>query len=133
MGSRARVISDPDTEVLDLQGVLLVDLYEISALSKSNAPHMYTYHLDADDLTGGLLDLLETSQEVPVSGLGDRRVGSEDGHSVEGGGGVSLRGQMTADDLEFLKTTWRMGVSTNFPGCVRILDAARWESNSGVE
>lgn len=26
MGARARVVSDPDAEVLDLQGVLLVDL-----------------------------------------------------------------------------------------------------------
>lgn len=82
-----RVVSDPDAKVLDLEGVLLVD------------------HLDADDLTGGLLDLLETTQEVPVSGLGDRLVGSEDGHAVEGGGRVSLGGQVAPDDLVFLKTT----------------------------
>lgn len=81
-----RVISDPDTEVLDLEGVLLVD------------------SLDADDLTSGLLDLLETAQEVPVSGLGDRLVGSEDGHAVEGGGRVSLGGQVAPNDLVFLKT-----------------------------
>lgn len=66
-----------------------------------------TYVLDTDDLTSGLLDLLETAQEVPVSGLGDRLVGSEDGHAVEGGGRVSLGGQVAPDDLVFLKTAWR--------------------------
>lgn len=81
-----RVVSDPDTEVLDLEGVLLVE------------------HLDADDLTSGLLDLLETTQEVPVSGLSDRLVRGEDGHAVEGGCRVSLGGQVAPDDLVFLKT-----------------------------
>lgn len=70
-----------------------------------------TYRLDGYDLTGGLLDLLEAAQEVPETGLGDRLVGGEDGHAIQGRGGVSLRGQMTANDLEFLKTTWRGGVS----------------------
>jgi hypothetical protein len=64
-----------------------------------------TYSLDADDLTGGLLDLLETAQEVPETGLGDRLVGSEDGHAVQRGRGVSLCGQMAPNDLEFLETT----------------------------
>lgn len=101
----SRVVSDPDTEVLDLEGVLLRDLNECQMAFHAIFPALCTYHLDADDLTGGLLDLLETSQEVPVSGLGDSRVGSEDGHSVEGRGGVGLGGQVAPDDLEFLKTT----------------------------
>jgi hypothetical protein len=87
--SRARVVADPDAKVLDLLGVLLVD------------------RLDADNLTSGLLDLLQTAQEVPEAGLGDRLVGSEDGHAVQGGRGVSLGGQMAPDDLVFLKATWR--------------------------
>lgn len=87
MRTRARVVADPDTEVLDLLGVLLVD------------------SLDADNLTGGLLDLLETTQEVPEAGLGDRLVGGEDGHAVQGGRRVGLGGQMAPNDLVFLKTT----------------------------
>jgi len=43
--ARAGVVSEPDTEVLDLLGVLLVD------------------SLDADNLTGGLLDLSETRKK----------------------------------------------------------------------
>ena len=33
-----------------------------------------TYRVNADDLTGGLLDLLEAAQEVPVPRLGDNGV-----------------------------------------------------------
>lgn len=63
------------------------------------------YGLDADNLTSGLLDLAETAQEVPETGLGDRLVGSKDGHAVHGRGRGSLGGQMAANDLIFLKTT----------------------------
>jgi hypothetical protein len=87
VGTGARVVADPDAEVLDLLGVLLVQ------------------RLDADNLTGSLLDLSETAQEVPETGLGDGLVGREDGHAVQGRRGVSLCGQMAPDDLEFLKTT----------------------------
>jgi hypothetical protein len=66
---------------------------------------MSTYSLDADDLTSGLLDLAETAKEVPETRLGDSGVGSEDGHAVHLGSRVCLGGQVTADDLVFLKTT----------------------------
>jgi len=87
VSARARVVSQPDAEVLDLLGVLLVD------------------SLDANDLTGSLLDLLETTQEVPVTGLGDRLVRGEDGHPVHGWGRVGLGGQVAANDLVLLKAT----------------------------
>lgn len=64
-----------------------------------------TYRLDADDLTSGLLDLLETTQEVPVTGLGDSLVRGEDGHAVHGRGRVGLGGQVAPDDLVLLKAT----------------------------
>lgn len=83
----SRVVSDPDTEVLDLQGVLLVDLVE------------------RDDLAVGLLDLLELGQEVPEAGLGDNVVGSEDTHAVELRGGVGLVGEEAPNNLVLLKTT----------------------------
>lgn len=66
VGTGSRVVSEPDTEVLDLQGLLLVD------------------RVDGDDFTGSLLDLLELSQEVPESGLGDNLVGCKDPHSAKG-------------------------------------------------
>lgn len=47
VGAGARVVLDPDTEVLDLLGLLLVDL------------------VYGDDLTVGLLDLAELAKEVP--------------------------------------------------------------------
>lgn len=65
----------------------------------------HAYRLDADDLASSLLDLPQTSQEVPESGLGDSRVGREDGHPVHVRGRVGLGGQMAPNDLIFLKTT----------------------------
>lgn len=64
-----------------------------------------TYHVDADDLTSGLLNLLETTHEVPVTGLGDNGVGRKDTHAVQSRGRVCLGGQMPADDLVLLETT----------------------------
>lgn len=83
----ARVVSDPDTEVLDLERVLLVDLVQ------------------RDDLTVGLLDLLELGHEVPETGLGNDIVRGEDAHAVELGSGVSLVGEEAPNDLVLLKTT----------------------------
>lgn len=65
----------------------------------------YTYHVDANDLTGGLLDLLETAHEVPVSRLGNNLIGGKDPHAVQSRGGVGLCRQMTANDLVLRKTT----------------------------
>jgi hypothetical protein len=42
-----------------------------------------TYGVDGDDLSVGLLDLVELSEEVPESGLGDDLVRGEDPHSEE--------------------------------------------------
>lgn len=103
VGAGARVVADPDAKVLDLLGVLLGD------------------GLDGDNLAGGLLDLAETAQEVPETGLGDGGVGRKDGHAVHGRGRVGLGGQMAANDLVFLKTTWRGFVSMDSfvsAGCV---------------
>lgn len=93
MRAGTRVVADPDAEVLDLLGVLLVD------------------RLDVDDLTGGLLDLAETTQEVPETGLGDRLVGGENGHAVQRGRRVGLGGQMAPNDLVLLKATYATEVS----------------------
>lgn len=65
-----------------------------------------TYHVDADDLAGGLLDLAETAKEVPEAGLGNDHIRREDAHAVEAGGRVGLRGQMAPNHLVFLKTAW---------------------------
>lgn len=106
VGAGARVVTDPDTEVLDLEGVLLGDLKTMSCYP-SPFPNSPTYHVDADDLTGGLLDLGKATQEVPETGLGDNLVRGEDAHAVERRSRVGLRGQMAPDNLVLLKTTWR--------------------------
>lgn len=73
----------------------------------SNAPPRAceTYHVDANDLAGGLLDLAETAKEVPEAGLGNHHIGREDAHAVEAGSRIGLRGQMAPNHLVFLKTT----------------------------
>lgn len=79
VASSARVVSQPDTVVLDaLCGVRLLDL------------------LYLDDLTIGLLDLLETSQKVPETRLGDDLIGCKDGHAVQGRVRVELVHQVAA-------------------------------------
>lgn len=65
-----------------------------------------THQAHRYDLTVGLLDLAELAKEVPESRLGHNIVGRKDAHTVELGGRVGLRGQVTADDLVFLKTTY---------------------------
>ena len=65
-----------------------------------------TYLVQADDLTVGLLDLLQLHQEVPEARLGDDIIGGEDAHAVQLGGGVGLGGQVAANDLVLLKTTY---------------------------
>lgn len=129
VGTGAGVVADPDAEVLDLEGVLLVDLWTemLESAWLDFSPHGRveqdagaspsscrilnqvlngTYHVDADDLTSGLLDLLQTAHEVPVTGLGDNIVGGKDAHAVQSRGGVGLCRQVPADDLILLETTW---------------------------
>ena len=86
VGAAARVVTDPDTEVLDFQGALLVD------------------DVEADDLAVGLLDFLKLREEVPEARLGDDFVGREDAHAVELGRGLRLGGEMATDDLVFFET-----------------------------
>jgi hypothetical protein len=91
VGARSRVVSEPDGEVLHLQGLLLVDLFPIvNQTSKhsrlcdpqSVAVANRTHDVEGDDLSVGLLDLLELTEVVPESGLGDDVVGSEDAHAA---------------------------------------------------
>lgn len=85
MGSRTGIVTQPDAEVLDPDGSALVDL------------------LDRYDLTGGLLELLQLTEEIPETGLGDDVVRSEDSHLVEGSGWLLLGGQLAPDDFIFLQ------------------------------
>jgi hypothetical protein len=58
VGAGAGVISDPDAEVLDLQGMLLGDLEMGELLFPGNvAAPKNTYDIDGDNFTGSLLDL----------------------------------------------------------------------------
>lgn len=77
----ARVVTDPHSKVLDLCGVLLKDL------------------VDGHNLSGGLLDSAESSQEVPETRLGDHGVGSKDSHAVQLGLLLDLARETAANDL----------------------------------
>lgn len=112
VGAGTRVVADPDTEVLDLERVLLVDLLPISA-SPVPPPHIPssipTHLVQADDLTVGLLDLAQLGEEVPETGLGDDIVGSKDAHAVQLGSWVGVRGQVAPNDLVFDETSAHFG------------------------
>ena len=64
------------------------------------------YLVQADDLTVGLLDLLQLHQEVPEAGLGDDIIRGKDAHPVQLRSGIGVGWQVTANDLVFLKTTY---------------------------
>jgi hypothetical protein len=87
VGTGTRVVTDPDTEVLDLVGSLLVDL------------------VNGDNLTSSLLNSSELGQEVPESRLGNNSVGSKDSHTVELGLRLALGRETTANNLVFIETT----------------------------
>ena len=76
------------------------------SITWDSSPRQLTYHIEADDLTVGLLDLPELSQEVPEPRLGHDRVGRKDAHAVELGRGVGLSGQQTPDDLVLGETPY---------------------------
>lgn len=72
VGAGARVVADPDAEVLDLLWALLVDLSmsvcrfpscQWTSRSTTTATHL----VDGDDLAVRLLDLPELAEEVPES------------------------------------------------------------------
>lgn len=83
--TRTRIVTQPDAKVLDLGRRTLVDL------------------LDVDDFAGGLLELLQLTQEVPETRLGDNAIGRKDSHLVERSGGLLLCRQLAADHLVFLQ------------------------------
>jgi len=85
VGSRSGVVSQPDPEVLDLEGVLLLDL------------------LDGDDLSGGLLELTQLTQEVPEPGLSHDRVSGEEPLPVKGSDWLSLSRELAPDDCVLFK------------------------------
>lgn len=81
------VVSDPHAEVLDGGWVSLADA------------------VDGDDFTRSLLDLVQSLQEVPVTGLGDDHVWSKDSHSEQLWFRNGFGGQTTADNLVFIQTS----------------------------
>lgn len=83
VGSRTRIVTDPDTKVLNLHGLLLENL------------------VAGDNLTSGLLDLLHLLQEVEETRLGNDLVRGKDAHLVELliSSGLLGSGELATDDL----------------------------------
>ena len=71
-------------------------------------PIEYTYNVDADDLTVGLLDLAELHQEVPETRLCNNSVWCKNSHSVQLWRWVCLGWQVAANDLVFVETTCKI-------------------------
>ena len=90
VGSRARVVTQPNTEVLHLRS-RLVDL------PLTHAPHTHLVH--SQNLSGSVLHLLQSVHEVPVAGLGGHSVRSEQSHSVDLGLGIVLRRKSTTNNV----------------------------------
>jgi len=90
--TRARVVPDPNTKVLDFERPPLVD-------------NVYT-----DDLSGCLFDLLKLPKIVPEPRLCNDLIGCKDTHAVDFWCWIICCGQMAADDLIFNEAhlVWRM-------------------------
>jgi hypothetical protein len=62
-------VSEPDTKVLDLEGLLFADLLMMQLRSATLCHHFITtpatHHIDSDNLAGCLLHLTQLSDEVP--------------------------------------------------------------------
>lgn len=125
VGTGAGVVTDPDTEVLDLLGALLVNLQgdlltcilfqekhsaaahcRLRTLCSSCCEQIGKYLVEGDDLAVCLLDLPQLGEEVPETRLGHNIVGGKDAHAVKLRGGVGLTGEETANDLVLLKATY---------------------------
>jgi len=83
VSSTARIVADPDAEILDLQGPLLVD------------------HIQRNNLASALLDLSELLEKIPETGFGHDGVGGEEAHAVEFRGRIIISGKLAANDLVF--------------------------------
>lgn len=83
--ARPGVVPQPDAEVLDLDRCLL------------------GYLLNRNDLPRRLLELLQLSQKVPESGLGDNLIRREYPHLVERRALLLFGGELAPNHLEFLQ------------------------------
>ena len=85
----SRIVSKPDTEVLDLEGALLVNLVQ------------------SHDLAVRLFDLSQLHEEVPEARLGHDCVVCEYAHAVEFRSWVGVGREVATDHLVFVEATWR--------------------------
>lgn len=81
MSTGTRIITQPDTKVLDLHRLLFAD---------GGA---------GNDFTSSTLGLLQLTEEVEETGFGDDFVGSEDAHLVELRSGVLFGWELTTNNL----------------------------------
>jgi len=87
VGTRARVVSDPDAEILHLKRPLLKDLVK------------------RHNLTSTLLHLPQLFQKVPETGLSDNFVGSKETHAVQFWGWFRIGWEAAANNLVFMEAT----------------------------
>lgn len=85
MGAGARVITKPDTVVLDTVWFPFKDL------------------VDRDDLTGGALNLVETLQEIPVTALSYHFIGSKEAHAIQPWMWLRVGREMATHHLVFVQ------------------------------
>jgi len=86
VGSRSGVISQPDSVILHLLWVLLIDT------------------LTGDNLTSGLLELTQLTQKVPKPGLSNDMVGSKDSHPVQRSNRLILCGKLSSYHSKLLQS-----------------------------
>lgn len=105
MCAGAGIVSDPDTEVLDLHWALLVYLGVVISKLLRCPQSKATHHVQGYDLAVRLLDFSQLHQEVPETRLRNHGVWRKDSHSVQLWCWICLTWQMAANDLVFRKTT----------------------------
>ena len=110
VGSRTRIVSEPNTIVLNSQWSFLWNL--------SLIPRFYALYLvDSYNFPTCFLDFSSLFQEIPETGLCDLSVWSKDSHSVEFRNLVIFGWKLSSNDLVLVKSRhpWQLVVDVGCP------------------
>ena len=114
VSARTRVITQPDTVVLDFS-VGFVNLHQSAKLLQT------TYLVDRKNFTCTVLHLLKSVHEVPITGLGSHRVGGEKTHSVNFGLRVRFSRKSTTNDVIIVNL--HTGETLNKTNCIHTIES----------
>lgn len=98
--SGTRIITEPNSVILDSQGSFLRNLVPLVGFIESSWRHL----IHGNDFAAGLFDFSGLLQKVPETRFCDLGVGCKDAHSIELGSRVVFGGELAPNDLVLMET-----------------------------